>query len=775
MANNNNNKLFSPKIKRRTKTSNKYFNNKFGQNSFKYWSTTEGTSTDEEKETKEKEINCCIKPNCGFIYTSNRKFNKETRMEHGPREYLSCKDIGIDFCARTSSHGIPFVGTNSFFGRPFWATVTAIAFCSFIIQTYYTLSDYLEYRTIIEMQLKFEPAPFPAATICNLNAFKLSEVRKYEEIEQGIQLWERAISTLDRFKPTNTPLIKIKRKRRQQAIYIPILARCVCTNYNDQCVPQQYFPDEHNKNSSVCLCYEDQQTGDIWPCYAHFVWKQKHCIFCSHSNTCDDPDLPNNKTNNNQNLTSIPCLCQPVSHYCLKDNRKLGQDFKWWNPHNYTIYPFTTKPPPSDLEEAFGLEDLKDRGAITTRTKENLIFLVAGMSRQVRQSLSYTLHEFVLRCSFNSKDCDLNSWTFNFNDSVELKNSRAGPMYGLRLLLNVNQSDYMPTTEAAGVRIVVHEQDQEPFPDTFGYSAPTGFVSSFGLKTKILHRLDAPYGKCSDTFRPTGYIYAEHYSPEGCYRNCFQHIILERCGCGDPRFPLPNEKEDRPCDARNPKERSCLSNQTAVLGGFHHLTHDCHCVQPCTENTFETAYSAASWPAQNFNIGQDDCALVLGNNFTMDSCIEYYRKNTAYIEIYYEQLNYEKLKETPGYTLVNLFSDLGGNIGLWIGFSLITVLEIVELIFECFTYGCKQCIYKPLKRKAQIRKQNKRQQNIQEDNLNNAEIENNEVLFRHAGTKISRHISLLEPGYQSGGRQYQRRFAGNMRISTKNKNIILGT
>lgn len=67
-----------------------------------------------------------------------------------------------------------------------------------------------------------------------------------------------------------------------------------------------------------------------------------------------------------------------------------------------------------------------------------------------------------------------------------MKNSRAGPMYGLRLLLNVNQTDYMPTTEAAGVRLVVHEQDQEPFPDTFGYSAPTGFVSSFGLKTVFI-------------------------------------------------------------------------------------------------------------------------------------------------------------------------------------------------------------------------------------------------------------------------------------------------
>ena len=39
--------------------------------------------------------------------------------------------------------------------------------------------------------------------------------------------------------------------------------------------------------------------------------------------------------------------------------------------------------------------------------------------------------------------------------------------------------------------------------------------------------------------------------------------------------------------------------------------------------------------------------------------------------------------------LVNLFSDLGGNIGLWIGFSLITVLEVIELIFEIMTYTGK--------------------------------------------------------------------------------------
>lgn len=63
-----------------------------------------------------------------------------------------------------------------------------------------------------------------------------------------------------------------------------------------------------------------------------------------------------------------------------------------------------------------------------------------------------------------------------------LTSVRAGPMYGLRMLVYVNASDYMPTTEATGVRLTIHDKDQFPFPDTFGFSAPTGFVSSFGLR-----------------------------------------------------------------------------------------------------------------------------------------------------------------------------------------------------------------------------------------------------------------------------------------------------
>lgn len=641
------------------------------------------------------------------LFSSRRQSSRHSVRSASSEDvrYTNIKTLFKDFCNRTSSHGVPFLGSPSFFGWRIWMAVCFCASTLFLLQTYWTLSDYFKYRTIIEMQLKFEAAPFPAATVCNLNAFKYSELIQYDEIKEGFDYWERVINAKQMNemlrKDYDTVITDLRQRRSplnfpidehelQGAVYQPVFVRCTCLN-TEQCVPNR---NPLEVNASICMCFEDVTRGLIWPCYPTGVWTVKKCTVCSAiSRTCSEPGHHNSTGGGEEQA----CLCQGISHHCMIHPK---DEIKWWNPNNYTIFPVTDPPTTvvTETEQAFGLSELKDKGAITTQTKENLIFLVAALPRDTRRNLSYTLNEFVLRCSFNSKDCNMerdfklhvdpeygNCYTFNFNDSVELKNSRAGPMYGLRLLLDVHQDDYMPTTEAAGVRIVVHEQDKEPFPDTFGYSAPIGFVSSFGLKTKVLKRLDAPYGSCSDTFRPDPYIYEEHYSPEGCHRNCFQLKVLQQCGCGDPRFPLPNGDERPFCSAKSVADRQCLSNLTSDSGGYHHIQLECLCQQPCTENVFETAYSAAAWPSVNFKIGVD-CPAVPDIYNDTTACTDYYRKNTAYIEIYYEQLNFETLNETAGYTMVNLFSDFGGNIGLWIGFSVITMCEIVELIFEIGYY-----------------------------------------------------------------------------------------
>ncbi len=49
-------------------------------------------------------------------------------------------------------------------------------------------------------------------------------------------------------------------------------------------------------------------------------------------------------------------------------------------------------------------------------------------------------------------------------------------------MVKSNQTEYLPLTESAGVRVAVHGADEEAFPDAFGYNAAAGFTTSFGIK-----------------------------------------------------------------------------------------------------------------------------------------------------------------------------------------------------------------------------------------------------------------------------------------------------
>lgn len=39
----------------------------------------------------------------------------------------------------------------------------------------------------------------------------------------------------------------------------------------------------------------------------------------------------------------------------------------------------------------------------------------------------------------------------------------------------------------------------------------------------------------------------------------------------------------------------------------------------------------------------------------------------------------DRIQEKESYPLANLLSDVGGTLGLWVGFSVITIFEFIEL------------------------------------------------------------------------------------------------
>ncbi|PIO73054.1 Amiloride-sensitive sodium channel [Teladorsagia circumcincta] len=326
------------------------------------------------------------------------------------------------------------------------------------------------------------------------------------------------------------------------------------------------------------------------------------------------------------------------------------------------------------------LKGVKDTIALKGKAMENIIFAVDELTEKEKWAITYNKSEMIRKCSFNGQECKVDEEFKAFLDptygacftyvgresAANITNERAGPAYGLRLELFVNISEYLPTTEAAGVRLTVHNVEEQPFPDTLGHSAPTGFVSSFGIKLKSMTRLPAPYGDCIQEGKDEDFIYVtKQYNTEGCQRSCIQKHLATTCGCGDPRYPPFRNSKNCPVD--DPRKRECLKREMQYAVRYPKAI-GCKCRQPC-------------------------------------------REQGAMIEVYFEQLNYESLLESEAYGLPNLLSDFGGQLGLWMGVSVITIMEVLILIFDVIltifgltagrrkTYSTKQASLRYNKRK----------------------------------------------------------------------------
>ena len=60
--------------------------------------------------------------------------------------------------------------------------------------------------------------------------------------------------------------------------------------------------------------------------------------------------------------------------------------------------------------------------------------------------------------------------------------------------------------------------------------------------------------------------------------------------------------------------------------------------------------------------------------------------NFARLNVYVSDSNVLQTEESADYTSSQLLSDIGGQLGLWVGISVITLAEVLELFMDVFRY-----------------------------------------------------------------------------------------
>ncbi|XP_060642415.2 amiloride-sensitive sodium channel subunit beta isoform X1 [Anolis sagrei] len=349
---------------------------------------------------------------------------------------------------------------------------------------------------------------------------------------------------------------------------------------------------------------------------------------------------------------------------------------------------------------------------------------------QKRIEMGYQAEEVILACLYGAEPCSYRNFTrlyhpdhgncFTFNwgmDKEQLISSNPGAEFGLKLILDVSQADYIPfLTTTAGARLMLHEQESFPFLNDQGIYAMAGTETSIGIMVDELKRLGSPYSDCTDNgsdipvrnlyedylvfqgqTEPTklcinctvegqdassgndssGRSYRTIYSIQACLRSCFQAEMVEKCGCGHYTFPLP--KGEKYCNNEDfPNWAYCYSSLRPSL------KHRQSCIEKCKETCNNTQYkmtiSMADWPSE---ASEDWIYHILAyEKKTVTQVKLDNRTGIIKLNIYFQEYNYRTISESAATTIVWLLSNLGGQFGFWMGGSVLCLIEFGEIIID---------------------------------------------------------------------------------------------
>ncbi|XP_067667605.1 acid-sensing ion channel 2-like [Haliotis asinina] len=294
------------------------------------------------------------------------------------------------------------------------------------------------------------------------------------------------------------------------------------------------------------------------------------------------------------------------------------------------------------------------------------------LQTSVNSSYGHTMENSIIKCDWESASCGRGDFiyqdtdmgkcfTYNSNGSLLARNS--GRAHGLRLLLNVQEEEYTRSSEGylgTGFMVAVHAPDVLPTMSETGIAVAPGSQHFIGIGVKKVTAHEG-VGGCGD--RLLKYITGK-YSRDACKADCEVDFIVSMCSC---IIPANLRVEVAICTAQqfnecyNPAKARYLQTDTGCEAG---------CPEPCSYTRFTTQRSSCPL-TRNY---------ISAYTKAKGKTEEYWRRNLVILEMYMSSMTYEHIEKQLEYGVLDLFCDIGGALGLLLGASLLTVLEVFDFI-----------------------------------------------------------------------------------------------
>lgn len=415
-------------------------------------------------------------------------------------------------------------------------------------------------------------------------------------------------------------------------------------------------------------------------------------------------------------------------------NKQLSSKTKVWLPSRGSIIAFgrkksekhpQTKRPPKKSKNSTSKRKTQE-----ATDRDRLMYLINVVDEKARDSLLYHLDDLLVACSFKGLSCDQKDFVrvrnphfgscFTFNSGVTVTGrsrtmkqiTNSGMASGLELTLFIDSENYVPDmADVAGFRILVHDPNRPAMPDRNGHMLHPGAFSTLGVRLTRFKRVPAPHGKCKHynaKERTARNMFQDSFpltSPgmAVCMRTCEQLAILKTCGCFSLEHgfatahafeSVNKEARNRACDISEEKsaDHNCTESVLKEIaeGKLGCKSELCRYL-PCNSRRYTVSLSTGKWPSTSKRIRRQGKHSVnsfikrqgLEHRFDLfHSMSRFIRNNFLKVLIFMEDLNVVHVETQPAYLFVDFLSELGAQAGLWLGISVVTVIEIFVMLCE---------------------------------------------------------------------------------------------
>lgn len=269
---------------------------------------------------------------------------------------------------------------------------------------------------------------------------------------------------------------------------------------------------------------------------------------------------------------------------------------------------------------------------------------------------------------------------FRFNSGLDMlgrqvnvsKSSLPGRIGGFQIGLK----------EKAGLAVSIHSQSVRPFPFEFYNNingdtiyVTSGFMTDISFERIVTKRLGEPYNNCvkePNQFNGNKtliqYILNKNqsYTQSKCINIYFalKYLTDNECGCGNATldnvwsecFIRQEKRNQTGCTSMY---RSRFYRETISLQNYT----DKYCPLECDFDTFTTSYSFQPFVSLPTQVG------VL-------------RNESVRLMVYFKESKYTVISQSAIITIADIVSYCGGVLGVFVGFSFLSLIEFVNLFIE---------------------------------------------------------------------------------------------